>query len=136
MPFVADASITLAWCLPGEATAFTDSLLHRLRTTSLVVPAIWPFEIANVLVVGQRRGRLEADEAAQCLRFLRSLPIDVEESGDLGALTSLVALAISHGLSAHDAAYLDVALTRGLPLATLDGQLQAAAHGAGVVLAT
>ena len=129
MSFVLDASVTLAWCFEDEATAETDELLATLRASSVMVPSIWVFEIANALAVGQRRGRLVEAKAVLFASTLQALPIEVAPAPPVA---SIMTVAVTHGLSAYDAAYLELAESTGLPLAALDGRLRAAAVAAGV----
>lgn len=130
MPFVVDASVTMAWCFEDEATPETERLLDRLATDSALVPPIWEYEVANVLLVAERRRRITESTAERFLRLLRQLPIEVDPG--LGGMPHVVALGRLHGLSAYDAAYLLLAEEQGLPLATRDAKLRAAARAAGV----
>lgn len=127
--FVVDASVTLSWCFDDEASAESDALLHRLGDAGGVVPVIWEYEITNVLALAERRGRLTEADATRRLALLRSLPIHVTRDIDP---TALLGTARRHSLSAYDAAYLFVAEREGLPLATRDRALAAAAESAGV----
>ncbi|WP_136709368.1 type II toxin-antitoxin system VapC family toxin [Agromyces sp. H66] len=129
MSFVLDASVTLAWCFEDESTVETDELLTRLRTDSAIAPSIWVFEIANALTVAQRRRRLVEAKAVLFASTLRSLPIEVAPAP---SMASILAVASAHKLSAYDAAYLELAERTGMPLATLDERLRAAAGAAGV----
>lgn len=132
MAFVIDASVTMAWCFEDEATDAADEVLGRLVLEGVVVPAVWPLEVANVLVVAERRRRLSEAQATRFTKLLGELPIEV----DLTRLRigDVAALARKHGLSSHDASYLMLAEQRGLPLATLDERLAAAAAAAGVAV--
>lgn len=129
MSFVLDASVALAWCFEDESTAETDDLLARLRTESVIAPSIWVFEIANALTVAQRRERIVEAKAVLFASTLQSLPIEVAPPPPVA---SIMAIAVTHGLSAYDAAYLELAERTGLPLAALDGRLRAAALSVGV----
>jgi predicted nucleic acid-binding protein len=129
--FVLDASVTMAWCFNDEVTPYTETVLDRLQSASAAVPAIWPLEVVNVLLVGERRQRLTQAQTARFLELLQALPITVHH--DL-KLDSLLALGRHHGLSAYDAAYLELAARLGLPLATQDEKLRAAATTVGVSL--
>ena len=131
--FVLDASVTLGWCFEDEGSEAVAAL-ERARTAAVHVPAVWPLEIANALVVAGRRKRISEAEAARFLELVAALPIDIEPPPQLGQLPMLLALARAHGISAYDASYLDLALRRGAPLATLDAGLAAAAVAAGVEL--
>ncbi|GAA1056076.1 twitching motility protein PilT [Agromyces luteolus] len=127
--FVLDASVALSWCFEDEARPESDALLHRLADGGAIVPVIWEYEVANVLAVAERRGRLSEAEVARRSTLLRSLPIHVVRDLDP---TSLLQTARQHVLSAYDAAYLIVAEREGLPLATRDAALASAAAAAGV----
>ncbi|HMS89710.1 MAG TPA: type II toxin-antitoxin system VapC family toxin [Acidimicrobiales bacterium] len=131
-PFVVDTSVAMAWVFEDEATPATDALLERLRDGSAVVPSLWRFEVANVLAVAERRGRITEAQSVRFSRLLGALPIDVDD--DPATLQELVHTARHHGLSAYDASYLLLALRLGAPLATLDGRLRDAAKTAGVGL--
>ena len=97
-----------------------------------IVPAIWHLEVANALLVGERRGRCEQADTSSWTAFLSSLPIAVDEHSGARVLGDVLALARAQNLSAYDAAYLELALRRGLPLATLDKRLKTAAAAVGV----
>jgi predicted nucleic acid-binding protein len=129
---VLDTSVTAAFCFADEATEATDALLQAVAATGAVVPCLWPFEIANVLVHAERRHRISAADVSRVLEILAGLPIEIEAPTALprGALD----LARAHRLTVYDAAYLEVAMRRGLPLATLDEDLRKAARAAGVRL--
>ncbi len=131
--FVVDASVAAAWLLPAEATAYTDAALAATADGEVWVPALWLLEIGNLLLSAQRRRRIDADkrvELAGAAAALR-LRVDREPVG----LVALDALAARHGLTSYDAAYLELALRRKLPLATLDEALLAAMLACGVARA-
>ena len=134
MAFVVDASIALSWCFDEESTPYTVWVLDALREGSGVVPAIWPFEIADSLASGERRGRLTSGQVSGAIMLLQELPIVVDEQSLDHVWTSVLDLARSHRLTAYDASYLDLALRAGAPLATLDARLRDAAVRAGVPL--
>lgn len=129
MPFVVDASIAAAWCFPDEDHSAANAALRRLVDEEGFVPALWWFEIRNILVVGERRGRIDAAGTAQFLADLRGLPIRVDSAPDS---ETVLALARKHNLTAYDAAYLELARRIGGSLATLDRALLAAAAAEGV----
>ncbi len=131
MPFVLDASVTACWCFPDEQSAVADAAMDRLLDDQAIAPALWAIEIRNILIVNERRGRIEPDEADAFLRDLARLPISVRHDADERAL---VALARKHRLTAYDAAYLDLAVRTGAPLATLDRSLADAARTEGIRL--
>jgi predicted nucleic acid-binding protein len=130
--FVIDASIAMAWCFEDEASEATDRVLDRLREESATVPAIWPLEVADVLVVAERRGRLTEAQASRFLELLAELPIDIDDSP--ADMATLVATGRRHSLSSYDASYLRLAERLGASLASLDRQLARAARKAGVQL--
>ena len=133
--FVFDASLTMAWCFEDEASDLADGLLDRLQTgAQALAPSIWPLEVANVLLVAKRRGRIMEAEAAQFLDLLGGLPIEVRMASPQHILHAVRQLAEAQGLSAYDAAYLDLARQEGLPLASLDQRLRDEAGSAGVAL--
>jgi predicted nucleic acid-binding protein len=132
MPFVLAASVALAWCFEDEANAATEAVLDRLGEDPAVVPAIWELEVANVLLVGERRGRLTEAQAARFVSLLSTLPINVDPVSP--PMTTLLATGRLHKLSAYDAAYFVLAARDGIPLATQDDGLRSAATAAGVHL--
>ena len=122
----------MAWCFEDEASEATDAVLDRLNDDEAVVPAIWPLEVANVLLVAERRGRVSEAQASRFLELLAQLPIDVDDSPvDMAAV---VATGRRHTLSSYDASYLALAERLGAGLATLDQPLTNAARRAGVQL--
>jgi predicted nucleic acid-binding protein len=129
---VIDTSIAMAWCFEDEATESTEAVLDTLRDEQAVVPAVWPLEVANVLLVAERRGRLSEAQASRFLELLNQLPIDVDVSPT--DMAAVVAAGRRHALSSYDASYLLIAERLGAPLATLDQPLAKAARKAGVPL--
>jgi predicted nucleic acid-binding protein len=132
--FVLDGSVTLAWYFKDEADPYADAVAASIPGAQPAVPAIWPLEVANAVLVGERRKRSTEAQAARWLAYLGSLPIAVDDQTTARAWTDVLRLGRAHALSAYDAAYLELALRRGLPLATLDGPLKAAAAAAGVAV--
>ena len=132
--FVLDASMTLSWVFEDEATSFTDEVLSRLKQISALAPALWPFEVANVLSIAERQGRMQPVQQAEFLEWLRQLPVAIEHRATTWLCQQILPLTRAYRLSAYDAAYLELARREGLPLATLDGDLQTAARAHGVAL--
>jgi len=133
--FVVDASAALAWCFEDEASSWTDELVERLRQgDQIVVPAHWPTEILNGLLVAQRRKRIKAGQAALFWDELASLPIDTEPPLTASQAKSVLALGEKHSLTVYDAAYLELVQRRQLPLGTLDTELRKAAQLEGIAL--
>jgi predicted nucleic acid-binding protein len=129
---VIDASVALAWCFPDEASDYADGALLALEDRTAMVPAIWSLEIANALLVGERRKRIRQPEVRRFVELLKSLSIVEGGQPFADTVSNILPLALEHDLSAYDAAYLDVAVRHGVPLATLDAALQKAARAAGV----
>ena len=131
MAMVVDVSIAAAWCFPDEGADAAERALDDLPRTGGVVPGIFQHEIRNVLVVNERRGRIDRTDSARFLMRLRNLHLLHDDAHDEEAV---LALARDHMLSAYDAAYLETALRRGDRLATLDRALANAAAAEGVAL--
>lgn len=131
--FVVDASVSAAWVLPDEATAFTAAALHATAAGHVWVPVLWGLEMTNLLQSAQRRRRIGAAKRAELAAGLAALRLHV--CREPVALVALDALAAEHGLTAYDACYLELALRRRLPLATLDADLLAAMQRCGVARA-
>lgn len=129
-PFVVDASVSAAWLLPGEATAYTEAALQATASTEVWVPVLWQLEMTNLLISAQRRKRIEATQRLSLVRAASALRLRVDRES--ASMIDLDALATAHGLSAYDAVYLDLAIRRKLPLATLDAALIKAISATGV----
>jgi len=130
--FVLDCSVAMAWCFESEADSYTDAVLRALPGRAAVVPALWPLEVANVLLVAERRRRLREADVVRFLDLLGELPIVVDSPLGIQDLAGLMALGREHRLSSYDAAYLRLAMRERLPLATHDRALRAAARAVGV----
>lgn len=133
--FIADASVAVGWVHPAQATPATAAMLDALADgATLEVPALWPLEVANALLVLVRRRKLSEDERHTGLGWLRGLPLRIDAEAASLAFSRLSELAAAHQLSVYDAAYLELAQRRRLPLACTDGPLRKAAKHAGVDL--
>ena len=133
--FVLDASVTVAWCFEDEASAFTEGVLELLSAGGeAFVPSIWPLEVANALLVAERRKRITVAKVTALLNRIAGLPIAVRQIDPKQAFEQILPLARQLGLSQYDAAYLAIAVRENLPLATLDGELRRAALAVGVDL--
>jgi predicted nucleic acid-binding protein len=132
--FVLDSSITLSWFFDDEQSEAADQLLDRLATEEAAVPALWYFEIANGLAIGERRQRTTPARITEFVAQLESLAIFPDEESWLRALGPVLNLARMERLSAYDAAYLELAMRLGVPLATKDLALAAAAGRNGVAV--
>ncbi len=132
--FVVDASMAFAWVKPSQASDESDALLERIEQgATAVVPPLWFLEVANGLLVAQRRKLLTAMERTRALDRLSGLALTVDDGDARIAFSRTSALAEEHGLSLYDAAYLEVALRRTLPIASRDETLLAAAARAGAI---
>jgi predicted nucleic acid-binding protein len=131
---VVDASVALAWCFPDEASNYADRVLVALEGHAILVPAVWGLEIANAVLTGERSKRLRQPEIRRFTTLLDSLSLvqDVQSVGE--HVSNVLPLARQYNLSAYDAAYLELSIRHGTPLATLDGKLQKAAQKAGIVI--
>jgi predicted nucleic acid-binding protein len=132
--FVLDASIALAWCFADEATPATDALLDRLADEEAIAPALWRIEVANALAMAERRGRLSVAGLTRSVDLLRRLAVAIDPEGSECAFRELLELARSERLIVYDAAYLELALRLGLPLASKDIKLRKAAARLGLAV--
>jgi predicted nucleic acid-binding protein len=133
--FVADASVAVGWVHPAQATTHTAAMLDALGDgAALEVPALWPLEVANALLVLVRRRTLTEDERQTGLGWLRGLPVRIDPEAASLAFSRLSELAAAHRLSVYDAAYLELAHRRRLALACQEGPLRKAAKREGVSL--
>jgi predicted nucleic acid-binding protein len=125
MPFVVDASVVACWFMPDERHPVAEAAYRRVARDPAVAPVLWWYELRNMLIVSERRGRLDSDKTAHVLRLLKGLPVavDVDVEEDV-----LMQLARRHRLTVYDAAYLELAVRRDYPLATLDAALSRAAR--------
>lgn len=129
---VLDSSVTLVWSLSDELSDYADGVFDALRTRRAIAPPIWALEVANGLLMAERRSRSMQAETSEIVAVLRSLPIGLDGETSERALGDVLALARQQGLTAYDAAYLELAMRRGLPLASVDDRLRAAADAVGV----
>jgi len=125
--FVIDNSVVMAWCFGDESSPYADFILDSLENTVAIVPAIWPLEVSNVLLVAERKKRLTEAASNRFIALLSELPIIVDHEPPERMLREILSLARKNKLSTYDASYLDLAMKRGLPIATLDDRLIAAA---------
>lgn len=132
MTLVLDGSVAIAWCFLDERTPSVDALHVRVGQGGAIVPAIWPLEVANVLLLAVRRGRLTPANKVLAVEALLDLAILTETDTDRYVWSDITRLAEKHRLTAYDASYLELALRRRLPLATLDAALTRAATAEGI----
>ena len=137
MSFVLDNSVAMLWLLPQSNPAgstLAENVLAQLQETGARVPSLWSLEAANVMAKSQRLEKITLAQASAFVALLDALDITVDVSTAQRAMHATLDLARQFNLSAYDAAYLELALREGLPLATLDVKLQSAAREAGVRL--
>jgi predicted nucleic acid-binding protein len=137
MSFVLDNSVAMLWLLPRSNVAGThlaNQVLDRLLTTGAMVPSLWRLEVTNVIVKSLRLNKISQAQASTFIALLEDMDISIDVQTDQRAFHDTLDLARRYVLSAYDAAYLELALRNGLPLATLDAKLDAAARQAGVVV--
>jgi predicted nucleic acid-binding protein len=118
--FVLDASVAVAWCFVDEATSYTEGVLDLMIQEQAIVPVFWPFEVSNALLVGERRQRMNSAQVAASLQQLLDLPISVDDAMFSTAWGSVLATARHHDIAVYDAAYVELAQRRGVPIATID----------------
>jgi predicted nucleic acid-binding protein len=133
MAFVPDNSVVIAWFIAGQANDYTRRMGRRAAREQPIVPALWETEFANVVTVLVRRRLLARHHANAILSRAERLQLSVDRA--VVAPRALFALADRHGISAYDAAYVELAQRRGLPLATRDAKLVRAALSAGITVA-
>ena len=129
---VIDASVALAWCFPDDASDYADSVLVALEGRTVIVPAIWPEEITNALLVGERRKRIRQPEVRRFIELLKGMNIIEDGQPFADTVSNILPLAREYDLSAYDASYLDLAVRHGALLATLDDALQKAGLAAAI----
>lgn len=132
--FVVDCSIAMAWLFHDETTLKSAALLSRLATETALVPSWWFIEITNVLAMAERKGRITPAQSDAFVADLGKLGIERDDEAPDRAFTHLLALCRTHRLTSYDAIYLDLAVRRNLPLATLDNDLRKTAKKLGVRL--
>lgn len=134
MSVVLDSSATIAWCFASETTAAIEALFVDVVARGAFAPALWPLEVANVLLVGVRKKRLSLDRRTELLRALVRLKVTIDHETTGRAWTDTILLADRHSLTVYDATYLELAIRLQLPLATLDQRLRSAAMVENVAL--
>ncbi len=125
--FVIDTSVVISWCFKDETNRYADGILDLLEEATALAPSIWPLEVGNVLLVAERRKRLSEADSMRFITLLSELPIIVEQEPPERMIHEILTLAREHKLSSYDASYLDLAMRKGLSIATVDKNLIAAA---------
>jgi predicted nucleic acid-binding protein len=130
--FVLDASVVLTWCFPDENTDLAQRVADRFKQgDTAMVPSFWPHEVLNALLAGEKRKRIPEAMIRSFLDDPAALPVMLEQIPAGIVFDRIQSLSRKHGLTAYDAAYLDLALENGLALATLDEALVRACKNAG-----
>jgi predicted nucleic acid-binding protein len=126
----------MRWCFDSGTHPFADAVLQRLETAQdeAFVPILWRYEVSAVLARALKNGALTALKVKEFLEDLDALPITIDAASGDHILTDVHRLAVTHGLTSYDAAYLELALRRSLPIATLDVELVQACKAAGVTV--
>lgn len=133
--YVLDNSVAMRWLLTSQKKTdqtYAEAILQSLSEIGAVVPHLWHLEAANVLLAAEKRGELEPGEVERFITQLESLPIEVDPLTARQAFSRILSLARAYNLSSYDAAHLELAIRKGLPLATLDKDLAKAARKADV----
>jgi predicted nucleic acid-binding protein len=134
MLFVMDCSVTMPWVLHNDATGYANKVLHCFEKGEAIVPDLWFLEVSNVLLVFERRKRINVAESEQFIKLLSELPINTDQGTGNRVFSKIILLAREYQLSTYDAAYLELAVREELPLATLDKNLRRSARKSGIEL--
>ena len=126
--FVIDNSVVMSWCFKDETNRYADAVLDKLSESEAIVPSVWSSEVVNVLLVAERRKRLKQVDSIRFITLLSQLPIVVEHEAPAQMMKDLLALGRASNLSSDDASYLDLAMRKDCPIATLDKKLMEAAQ--------
>ena len=132
--FVVDNSVVMSWCFKDETNSYADAVLDKLSESTAIAPSIWPLEVVNVLLVAERRKRLKQVDSVRFITLLSQLPIVVEDKGSEKVMNDLLALGRTSRLSSYDASYLDLAMRKDCPIATIDKKLMEAAKEVSVTI--
>jgi predicted nucleic acid-binding protein len=133
--FVLDNSVAMRWCFENAAHPYADGILSRLAAgEDALVPVLWFYEASAVLAREQNRGTLAAPKADQFIAEMKALRIVADAESVARVFEDVHRLALAYRLTSYDAAYLELALRQGLPLATLDDELIRASKAAGVIV--
>lgn len=130
--FVVDCSVAMAWCFLDEATLETKKLFSRAASECILVPSWWYLETTNTLALAERKARITQREVAEFILLVQSFNLDIDHFDPERSFDDLLPICRTYQLTSYDAVYLDLAMRRQLPLATLDESLRKAAKKAGV----
>ena len=132
--FVVDNSVVMSWCFKDETNRYADAVLDKLSESTAIAPSIWPLEVVNVLLVAERQKRLKQVDSVRFITLLSQLPIVVEGIGSEKVMKDLLALGRTSHLSSYDASYLDLAMRKDCPIATIDKKIMEAAKEVSVTI--
>ena len=132
--FVIDNSVIMTWAFRDENNPYADAVLGHLATAPAIVPSVWPLEVVNVMLVAERRSRLQQADSVRFITLLSQLPIVVDRDWPDSRMEELLAIGRANDLSSYDASYLYLAMRRGIPIATLDEKLITAAQRVSIPL--
>ncbi len=132
--FVLDNSVTMRWCFENATHAYGESVLQTLAYGEAIVPVLWRYEVTAVLAKARKEGIITGEKADAFIALLQSLNITLDREGADRILTEVYSLAVTYRLTSYDAAYLELAIRKKLPLATLDAELIRACRSAGAAL--
>ncbi len=132
--FVLDCSVAMSWCLVDEDNDYANAVLALMPGAVAFVPEIFTLEIANTLLVAERRNRMTSTQTTNAINLIQSLPIQIDPQTSALALGATLTLAREQELASYDAAYLELTIRLGLPLVTLDDRLAKAATRCSVPL--
>jgi len=130
--FVLDCSVTMCWCFIDEGNQYALNLVRSMNSCEAIVPCVWPLEVTNALLVAERRNRITPAKSLRFLSMLFSYNIAVSLPTPIELAKESLLLGRQNGLSSYDAAYLELAMREGVPIATLDNRLINAAKSLGV----
>ena len=128
--FVIDTSVVMSWCFKDQANPLANTILEQLQEATAYAPSVWPLEVVNVLLAAERRKLIAKADSTRFLNLLSQLPILVQHESPERTMKDIFGLARDYNLSSYDASYLDLAIKKRLPLATLDKKLRKAAKSA------
>jgi len=132
--FIVDCSIAMTWLFNNEATPKTAELLNRLSAETALVPSWWFVEVTNVIALAERKGRITPAQSGAFIADLSKLDIEQDDQASARAFAHLLPLCRTHQLTSYDAMYLELAVRRDLPLATLDADRRKASKKLGIKL--
>ena len=133
-PIVLDCSVTSSWFIPDEFSKNSLNIKEKISERGAIVPTIWSLEVGNVLLISERRKRINKEQRQKALYILSDLPIKTDELTFKNAWFETIELAERYNLSLYDACYLELSLRYNSPLATFDNNLKQAGKLAGVIL--